>query len=265
MVPLRFVQGCCIVAKAKGNKRLIAVSIIIYVVCLIALTPLNVVYRALSPNNLPVDVLAVSGTLWQGQVVVKHAMTGQVSSDWSLHPWSLLTGNIKADLAVDSNAAQFNTQLSYNALSQQVNLEKTSGFVSAGLINRVIAQSKTQINGDIELTNTDIIYNLATGESDQANGQLVWMGGQVNYPKGRKMASANLPMLVAKLSSQNNELHAQVATVEGLQVANASLKKDGWANVAVRKAMIDLVGEKWPNKVSADAIVFEISERIFTR
>jgi general secretion pathway protein N len=253
------------VAKAKGNKSLIAVSIVVYIVCLIALMPLNVVYRAVAPSNLPVDVLAVSGTLWQGDVVVKHAMTGQVSSKWTLQPLNLLAGQVKAKLAMDSNVAELNTLLTYNALSQSLKIENTKGFVSAGLINRVIAQSKTQISGDVELSNTNVHYNFATGESDLASGQLVWMGGQVNYPKGRNMASANLPMLVAKLASENNELQADVATVDGLQVANASLKKDGWANVAIRKAMIDLVGEQWPNKVSPDAVVFEISERIFTR
>ena len=252
-------------AKAKGNKRLIAVSIVVYIVCLIVLMPLNVVYRVLAPSNLPVDVLAVSGTLWQGEVVVKHPMSGQVSSKWSLSPLSLLAGNIQAELAVNSNVAELSSQLAFNALTQTLTINDTNGFVSAGLVNRVIAQSKTQINGDIELTNTNLVYDFVSGESDQASGQLVWMGGQVNYPKGRNMASANLPMLVAKLSSQNSELQASVATVEGVQVASASLKKDGWANVAVRKAMIDLVGERWPNKVSADAVVFEISERIFTR
>ena len=252
-------------AKAKGNKRLIAVSIVVYIVCLIVLMPLNVVYRVLAPSNLPVDVLAVSGTLWQGEVVVKHPMSGQVSSKWSLHPLSLLAGNIQAELSVHSNVAELRSQFTFNALTQTLTMDDTNGFVSAGLVNRVIAQSKTQINGDIELTNTNLVYDFLSGESDQASGQLVWMGGQVNYPKGRNMASANLPMLVAKLSSQNSELQANVATVEGLHVASASLKKDGWANVAVRKAMIDLVGERWPNKVSADAVVFEISERIFTR
>jgi len=253
------------VAKAKGNKRLIAVSIVVYIVCLMALTPLNVVYRLVAPSHLPVEVLAVSGTLWHAEVVVKHPMTGQVSTEWRLQPWNLLIGQVKANLSVTSNAAELEALVTLNGLSQEIEIKNGKGFVSAGLINRVIAQSKTQINGDIELNNANAHYSFATGESQQASGQVVWMGGQVNYPKGRKMASATLPMLVAKLGSENNELQANLATVEGLQVASASLKKDGWANVAVRKSMIDLVGEKWPNKVSPDAVVFEISERIFSR
>jgi general secretion pathway protein N len=253
------------VAKAKGNRRLIAVCITVYIVCLIALMPLNVLYRVLEPSNLPVEVLAVSGTVWQGKVVIKHNMTGQVDAKWSLQPLSLLTGSVKAQLSVDSSVFDVKSLVTFNGLNQSIHLEKTSGLVTAGFINQVIAQSKTKINGDIELNNTDIEYNLATGESSQASGQVVWLGGQVQYPKGRKMASANLPMLVAKISSENNELKANAATADGVQVASVSLKKDGWANLAVRKAMIDLVGEQWPNKVSADAIVFEVSERIFTR
>ncbi|MFY0642546.1 MAG: type II secretion system protein N [Bermanella sp.] len=252
-------------AKAKGNRRLIAVCITVYFVCLIALMPLNVVYRVLAPTNLPVDVLAVSGTIWQGKVVIKHDMTGQLDAKWALKPLSLITGRLQAQMSVDSSVFDFKSLVTVNGLTQSIELEKTSGLVSAGLINKIIAQSKTKMSGDLELNNTHVEYNFATGESSAASGQLVWMGGQVKYPKGRKMASANLPMLVAKLGSENKELKVDVATTDGVQVANASLKKDGWANVAVRKAMIDLVGEKWPNKVSADAVVFEVSERIFTR
>ena len=252
-------------AKAKGNGKLITVCVIVYLICLIALTPLNVVYKAIAPNQLPVDIVAVTGTLWNGNVVLKHPLTGQVDAKWQLEPLSLLTGSLTGDLNVEANQVELKGKATFNSLSKEVELSNVNGFISASLINQFIEQSKTQINGDLELNRTNLQYNLATGESSSASGQLVWQGGQVNYPKGRNMASANLPMLVAKISSENSELTAAVSTAEGLQVANASLKKDGWANVAVRKAMVDLVGEKWPNKVSADAVVFEISERVFAR
>jgi len=253
------------VAKAKGNRGLIAVSVIVYLVSVIALTPVNVLYKMFAPESLPVEVVAVSGTLWTGQAVIKHPMVGQVTGDWSLSAGDLLTGRVKADIELNSNLAQLSGQVTANPLTLDVWLEDTTGYVSASLINQALVKSKTQINGDFELNKSNIHYNLKSGESESASGQLVWLGGQVVYPKGRKHASAQLPMLVAKLSSQNKELQADVSTVEGLSLASASMKKDGWANLAVRKAMIDLVGEKWPNKVSQDAIVVELSERVFTR
>ncbi|GAA6135147.1 hypothetical protein NBRC116188_19370 [Oceaniserpentilla sp. 4NH20-0058] len=252
-------------AKAEGNRGLIAVSIVVYLVCLIALTPLSVVHKFLAPENLPVEVVAVSGTLWKGEVVLKHPMTGQISSMWSIYPMALIKGQVKADLEVDSSLAQFTSQVAFNPLTNQVAFNETNGFVSANLVNKALVQSKTQVNGDFELSDTHLEYNLTTGESDEASGQVVWMGGNVVYPKGRKHAQAELPMLVAKITTENKELLANVSTVEGQQLATASIKKDGWANLAVRKAMIDLVGEKWPNKVSSDTVVFEVSERVFTR
>lgn len=226
---------------------------------------MGVAYRMFAPENLPVEVVAVSGTLWKGQAVVKHPMVGQVTGEWQLKPAALLTGTVNADVDVDSSLAQLKSQLTFNPLSQQITLEETSGFASAHLVNKFLVKSKTQVNGDFELNKVNLQYNLASGESDSASGQLVWMGGPVVYPKGRKQASAQLPMLVAKLGNENKELTADVTTVEGQQVAALSMKKDGWANVAVRKAMVDLVGEKWPNNVSSDTVVFEVSERIFTR
>jgi len=253
------------VAKAKGNRGLIAVAVIVYIVSVLALTPVNVLYKYFAPKNLPVDVVALSGTVWDGQAVIKHPMVGQVTGDWSLSLAALVTGAVKAKVDIESNLAQLSGQLIANPLTQDLWLEDTSGFISASLINQALVKNKTQINGDFELNKSSIHYNLASGESDSANGQLVWLGGKVVYPKGRKHAQAQLPMLVAKLSTENKELQAKVSTVEGQQVASASMKKDGWANLAVRKGMIDLVGEKWPNKVSSDTVVFEVSERLFTR
>lgn len=252
-------------AKAKGSRALVAVSIIVYIVCLLVLMPLNVLHRFLAPDNLPVDVVALKGTIWRGQAVVKHPMVGQVTGDWVLEPLALLSGQVKATIDVNSSQAQLSSFVSINPITQNIVLEQTNGFMSAALANKVLVDAKTQISGDFELTANTLAYNLQTGESKKADGQLVWMGGKVAYPKGRKHASADLPMLVARLGNENNELQAKVATVEGLQVASASVKKDGWAALAVRKAMIDLVGEKWPSNVSQDAVVFEVSERIFTR
>ncbi len=56
---------------------------------------------------------------------------------------------------------------------------------------------------------------------------------------------------------------ANVNTTEGKSVARANIKTDGWASVAVQKRMIDLLGEPWSSKTSADSTVFELSEKLF--
>jgi len=44
------------VAKAPNNKKLIAVSILAYLLFLVALLPINFVYKLVEPKGLPVEI-----------------------------------------------------------------------------------------------------------------------------------------------------------------------------------------------------------------
>jgi general secretion pathway protein N len=69
-------------------------------------------------------------------------------------------------------------------------------------------------------------------------------------------------MLIADVSADSGQLNVNLHTDENLSVAKANLKTDVWGSVAILKRMVDLVGEPWPGKASADSSVFEISEKL---
>lgn len=250
-------------AKADNHRKLVFFCILAYLLFLTAMFPLNVAYKLVDPKGLPVQVLAVSGTIWNGDVTVKHAMTGQLKAKWQLQPVSLLMGQVQSSLQIES--AELNAQLdaSFNPLTSTVGIENLNGFIQSAFINRIANRNKVTVNGDVEISNVAIEHKLSETFTSFAGGRAVWMGGNVVYPKGRKTGNANLPMLIADLSHEAGELKVDLHTTDNLTVANANLKTDGWGSVAVLKRMIDLVGEPWPNKASADTAVFEISEKVF--
>lgn len=248
---------------AKGHKKLIIVSILAYFVFLLAMLPLNVVYQVLQPK-LPVQVLSVGGTIWNGELVVKHNYTGQLNARWSLSILPLLWGSVEADVEADSNTAELKGLVTFNGLSGELTVQNLDAFVQASLINRFLRANRTSIQGDVELSKAQLAYNLFDRQANLASGNVIWAGGDVNYPKGRKKKTANLPMLVAKLNAEGGELKATVTTTEGQPVAKAYVKPDGWAGVSVMKRMVDLVGEPWPNKAAADSVILDVSERLFT-
>jgi general secretion pathway protein N len=251
------------VAKAKGNKRLIIVCVLAYFVFLMAMFPLNVIYQLADPKGLPVKVLAVSGTLWDGEVVVKHPMAGQVSAQWQLPVLPLFIAQLSPKVQIEGQSLNAELEARFNPLSMDLLIENGKGFVESSLINQFIRRNRAQIQGDFELSNLTLDVNVKDKSATAATGRLVWSGGQVKYPKGRKQKTTTMPMLVTDLSVQNGELLANMNTTDGLSVANANLKQDGWGGVAIKKRLIDLVGEPWPNKASADTTVFEVSEKIF--
>ena len=250
------------VAKAKSSRKLVVVSILAYFVFLLAMFPLNIAYKLLNPQGLPVKIVSVSGTLWNGQLVLKPAMVGQINLNWELSPSSLLMGEVDSQFSVKGAQLEGKGQISV-ALNGDVTLSELSAYVNASLINKPLRSQKVNVNGDVELIQANIVFNMKDKQTSLANGRLVWAGGDVQYPKGRTKKSANLPMLVADISSSNGELLVQVHTEEGQNVAKGNLKTDGWASIAIQKRMIDLIGEPWPNKATADSVIFEVSEKVF--
>ena len=251
------------VAEAKKSRKIWIVSVLAYIVFLLAMFPINIAYQLLAPKNLPVQVVAVSGTLWNGEVIFKHALSGQVQLGWQLSAFDLLFGQINSDLKVKSSQLEGQGQVFISLLSGDIKIAHTQAFVNAALINKPLRNQRVSIQGDVELNDTNIVFNWHDKQTSVANGRLLWMGGDVKYPKGRTSKNANLPMLVADISSSDGELLVQVNTEEGLVVAKANLKTDGWASVAVQKRMVDLLGEPWSNKASPDSTIFELSEKIF--
>ncbi len=248
-------------AKASQNRTLWVVSILAYVVFLLAMLPLNIVYQAVNPK-LPIQVVAVTGTLWNGGVVIKHSYTGQLDVQWHLNPASLLMGTLNTDLKIEGTLINAQTNL-VMSLSGDISFNDANAYINSQILKKPLQQQRVKVQGDIELSNLNLVYNLSDKKTAQASGRLIWMGGDVQYAKGRKTKNATLPMLVTDLSSKNGELLASVNTTEGLSVATANLKTDGWAGIAIQKRMIDLLGEPWSAKASADSVVFEVSEKVF--
>ncbi len=250
-------------AKALNHRKFVFFCILAYFIFLIVMFPLNVAYKLVDPKGLPVQVVAVSGTVWNGDVTLKHQLTGQVLAKWQLNVWPLLMGDIESSFQIESAELNAKLDASYNPLTNNIEIINLNGFVQSAFINRIAKRNKVKMSGNLEISNISIDHSISNTYTNSASGRAVWMGGNVSYPKGRKTGNADLPMLIADFSNKSGELHLDLHTTENLSVANASLKTDGWGSVAILKRMIDLVGEPWPNKASADTAVFEISEKVF--
>jgi general secretion pathway protein N len=252
-----------VATEAKKSRKILYVSILAYLVCLLAMFPINLAYKLISPKNLPVEVVAVSGTVWNGELVFKHAVSGQVKFNWQLSPLNLLWGQINSQVSFKGAQLDGKGALSMGLIGGDIELSHATAYINSALINQPLRAQKITVQGDVELNDTNVVFNWYDKKTIMASGRLIWMGGDVKYPKGRKSKHANLPMLVADLSEENGELKAQVNTAEGLGVAYANLKTDGWGSVAVQKRMVDLLGEPWSNKASPDSSIFELSEKLF--
>ncbi len=254
-------NGTTLAAKTR-NRWIIAVGILAYLFFLVALFPINMAHKLIKPEGLPVEIVGLTGTLWDGGAVLKHPSAGRVDLDWRLHPSSLLMGSLNVDIDLKSPVVRLNGNAKVGA-GRVLELNNIDGYLTSDVVNGVLRSQRTQIEGDLELSKANLVYDLGQRKAELAEGRLVWQGGNVQYPAGRQKKSSKMPMLVANLRADQGNILATVTSAEGDVVAEANVKSDGWAGVAIKRRLIDLAGEQWPNKAQPDTTVFEVSEKIF--
>jgi|ERR1711879_114380 len=94
-----------------------------------------------------------------------------------------------------------------------------------------------------------------------ASGDLVFSGGDASFRVQGKMIDTELPMMVGKLSMDGPKTVLAVTTAEQEGLADITLNPDGWAGVAVKRRFLDVIGQPWKTKSSADTVVFEVSQK----
>ena len=92
----------------------------------------------------------------------------------------------------------------------------------------------------------------------------VYGGGQVTYPMQRgRNQSADLPVMIATLETQGDNIVVPVVTEDGLPLGEGYLQQDGWGGLRVLRRAIDIAGQTWPDKqATEDTTVFEVSQTL---
>lgn len=247
---------------AQQNRKYIVIGILAYLIFVLLMFPVKQIYQLLPKIPLPIEIVALNGTIWDAQAVVKTNQIGQVSVNWQLQAMPMLLGQLQTTWQVKSASANASGQANVS-IGGVLTMTDTQLYIQPNIINQVLRAQRVSMAGDIELNVSNLVFDLNSKQTEMAEGRLIWNGGEVSYPNAGKTKQANLPIMVATLKSQDGQLFADVNTSEGLLVAQGSLKPDGWASVAILKRLLDLLGESWPNKVSDDTRILEVSEKIF--
>lgn len=244
------------------NRWFIAVGILAYVIFLLALFPVSLIQKWVLPANLPVQVIAANGTLWNADLKLNHPLLGAVDTHWQIRPARLLVGKLAAEVDVKHTDFKASARLSASPAGV-VNLRDVKLFVTPALVNRFVAQQGASVSGDLDLSNAEFSFDLASHKTLAAKGRAIWQGGRVNYRIGAQSKTAQLPILLTNFSAQDGQLNLNIVTTEGDDLAEGQVKPDGWAGIAIKRRFIDVVGENWPSTAPADATVFEASHKIF--
>ncbi|HBS43030.1 MAG TPA: hypothetical protein DEA26_10135 [Oceanospirillales bacterium] len=242
-----------------------------FLLTLLMTTPLHFVWQYVSPytDMLPVRVAQPTGTLWQGTARISDPALGELDAGWTIaRPYTLFLGELNLDLSLEGSALRFDgvTRLDglWQGMPSHLELNGASGYLSSSVVNRFLAPQQVSMDGEFEISGLTADISLVDERLHSASGQLVYGGGSVTYPLQRgKNQTAELPVLVATIGTQGDNIVVPVVTEEGQPLGEAYLQPDGWGGVRVLRRAIDIAGQTWPDKQAAeDSIVFEVSQKV---
>lgn len=243
-------------------KGYVLIGFISYIVFVVLTAPLEFIWPKIQPElgPLPVQIETIHGTVWQGQVQLKTPQVGQINAVWDIQISDLFFGQLTALITVSGDELKFSGRVSTDG--EQVAISDSDAFMSSNYLQPLLRQGRASLKGDFELSDFSSRISLSDKQIHSAEGRLVFSGGDVSFPIDGKSISAELPILVGNISKPSDNVDLQIIDTEGHSIGRGYVQPDGWAGLVIRRRLLDLLGQKWPDDVDEDAIIFEVSQKI---
>ncbi len=195
-------------------KKLVLLGLIAFIGALIVKTPASLISQQLEAQT-EIRLHGVQGTLWEGvaaQLSVGKVTLGKL--DWSVNPWSLLTGSLGGVLAIKGEALTVKGEYALS-LGNTLALDAVQFVVDGGFINNVQNYGK--------------VYGTFRGKIDH-----------LEMPLDLKTP----PVVAATINWEKGGLFSPVTLSEGNYQLKIEPEKDGKLRGVLisRKAPVDVKG-----------------------
>ena len=232
---------------------------------LLASLPADVVWhKGLAPQligkNLPVKVLSLNGTIWGGKALIQYQNIESII-DWDIPLLGLLSLKLPVELNINSQMGLVNLRADVGLGS--TNVELVSADIDLAYLTPLLKQQRVKLSG--QFVAQGIQFEVADNQLKSASGLLSWSGGDIAYPAGRELHERSLPMFKGRLETKTNgdifigvrDVDASFDLIEGL------LDPEGAAMLTVKRRLLDLSDEAWPQNSNETDTVFKVKKNIY--
>lgn len=232
-----------------------------FMIILIIRAPANFAWQMIRDDiHVPeLTIYSVGGTVWNGKTRIGFRDFPVSDLTWNLALWPLFNG--AADMVIDVKGIGHEIHSNVTLRDNSGRLDNLRGILDSEYINQAGRRLGLQFSGELLLEEINIVSDGAWFTEMQ--GSIHWTGGQMLYRESIGFSSVTLPPLEGKLDLLADRL-SLVISQQDLPLLTITLKRDGWAKVALKARLFDLVNLPWPNGNSADDTVLIIEENILT-
>lgn len=211
------------------------------------------VARAL-PN---LEVLAVTGTVWQGQAGIRYREFPPTDLDWSLSPFELLKGRALVDTVVAGSGHQLDGTATITPGGADFSVK---GHVDSTYINTVSRRYGLTFSGRLEIQRLRLAADPRWFTA--ADGAFSWPGGPIVYNTIQGRQTITLPGLDGRLHLDGEDLQLDVVRGDAKLMA-ITLRPTGWVLVDMKARLFDLAALPWPAGASPDDTALMLEEKLF--
>jgi len=251
-----------VIKKTALYLSLFLLSLLLF---LLATLPANFVWQqALSSKligkNLPIKVLAIEGTVWGGKALVRYQKIESIV-DWDISLMGLLSLGLPIDVQVNSQVGSL--ELGANVGLNSASIEVVSADIDLIYLTPLFRRHRVKLDGSFVAKNIQL--EVVDNQIRSARGLLSWSGGDISYPAGRKVHERTLPMFKGKLETkENGDIYIGVRdTGASFDLIEGHLGSGGSAMLKVKRRLLDLSDEAWPQNSREQDVVFKVKKNIY--
>ncbi|MDX1633636.1 MAG: type II secretion system protein N [Marinobacter sp.] len=239
---------------------LLLLGLLVYALVLLFTVPAGWLWQRFSPHvSLPpqVQVGSVSGQVWQGAAAIT-AYNHPLHLTWDLQMPSLTELSLPVRFTVNtvSSGLQGEAVLAWPGQARL----SADGSVRVREFEQLIRRSGgALLAGDIDVERLSVGW--ADGRLTEARGLARWPGGEVTWPMGNRMESANFPPMEAVLNDADQHLSLAISQAgQSEPAAQADIFADGMLELKVYKRLVDLAGQNWSAAARPGDVIFRVRQ-----
>ena len=214
----------------------------------------NSVNQILSNEGIQLERL--EGRIWQGVLILSgQQLKGPMQLQWHmaeiLSPidFQLMHNDINARGSVKFDLDEMTLWLDYMSLS-------------SGLLNSFLEPYKAKVSeSNLVLDKLYGKWPYVESMPNKLRGNGYWDGGNLDYVAANRRNSVFLDKVLFELVNINQVNHLKLMSLTGESYLNASINKQGEAELSVMPASLDLIGQSWSGDKYAP--VFVMTDAIF--
>lgn len=240
------------------NLRLVAFFFAVYLLALIAMTPLSWLRHFFDPalQAAGIRVEQLDGSLWTGEARLHGPQFSPVQLAWQAQPLYLFTLRLPFNWQLSNSDLELTGGLTVKPGG--AGLDAVNGYIDDAAFADIAAAYGADIQGRLRLDNVSLSgsWNAQPGDLD---GQFSWSGGPVSVPFGSQRETFEVPQLQGQLNSNDAGWQALIQAMDGTPLIDASLSREGLGSLSVKRALAERLNLAIP---AGRETLFEITQQV---